>query len=80
MIYFLLAWYLTALWIIWRTVEGRSEVIAATIAAILGPFVFPVVIACRAFLSEKRKWEISNYYRDNWPPKKYTIDREDITS
>lgn len=73
MICFVVAWYLTSLWVIWRFTDDRSELIAAAIAVTLGPFVFPVVFVGRIALAEKRKWEISNWYRDNWPPREYEI-------
>lgn len=73
MIYFLWAWYFAALWILAADVDSKAEMKAAFIGVILWPFLFPVVCILHVYISEKRKWEISNWYRDNWPPREYEI-------
>ena len=73
MTYLFLLWYITALWVIWRFTTDRTELTAAAIAVILGPFTFPIIFVSRVFITEKKKWQISYLYRDNYSPQKYTI-------
>lgn len=76
MIYILSAWYATSLWIIWRLTTTRSEVIVYAIAVMLGPMMFPVLAVSRLIYEEKRKWEISNWYRDNALAEKRKISEQ----
>lgn len=79
MMYLFLLWYITALWVIWRLTTDKSEFIAASIAVILGPFIFPVIFVCRVVIAEKEKWQISAWYRDVLPSREYIIDEDGNT-
>lgn len=64
MIYLLLAWYFTAVWLLLSLLDKPAQWLAAILAVMLGPFYFPVAFLVTTIVSEKRKWELNNYYRD----------------
>lgn len=74
--YAAIAWAASALWVLMQCCDTKSERIAAIVAVCLGPFWFIIRIICLSFIEEKRKWAVSSWYRDNWPPREYTIDTE----
>ncbi len=69
----ILIWYVSSFYLVIANCDTKAEQVAVCIIGFLGPFVFPILIASHLYREEREKWQRNAWYRDNWPPKEYTI-------